>query len=126
MLRTLTLILDTSLNLLKTYFSTIQYTDNVNTEGHYQQMLYVMFHFMGGFPDVEEHTFGARIDIMLSSKTTIYVIELKINSTAQVALDQINKKAYTARYALENLPIAKIGINFDTATRTKSEWKVER
>ena len=95
-------------------------------EGHYQQMLYVMFELMGGRPEMETHTANGRINLMLSSKTTIYIIELKIDSSAQAALDQINKKEYASRYALEELPIVKIGINFDTTTRTISEWKIER
>ena len=69
---------------------------------------------MGGNPHLEENTSGGRIDLALRSKTTIYIIELKIDDTAQSALDQINDKEYASCYALEELAIVKIGISFDT------------
>ena len=116
----------TALTRLKTYFSTLPYADNINTEGHYQHMLYIMFDLMGGHPTLETRTSNGRIALTLRSKTTIYIIELKINDTAQSALDQINSKDYSSLYALEHLAIVKIGIKFDTSKRTIEEWVVER
>ena len=118
--------IDAALNHLKNYFLKVPYTNDIKYEGHYQQMLYVMFDLMGGHPVIETHTSGGRIDLTLRSKTTIYIIELKINDSAQSALDQINSNNYAAFYAAEGLDIVKIGIHFDTSTRTIEEWIVER
>ena len=41
-------------------------------------------------------------------------------------MNQINLKDYPARFARPNLPIIKIGINFDTATHTIEDWKIEK
>ena len=117
---------DGALQRLQTYLSTIPYASNIKTEGHYQHMLYVMFDLMGAHPDIEKNTSSGRIDFTFRSKTTIYIIELKIDDTAQAALNQINDKEFANRYTLDGLPIVKIGISFNTTKRTIEEWVVER
>ena len=39
--------MDRALNCLKTFLSTIPYCDNTDYEGHYQQMMYVIFSLLG-------------------------------------------------------------------------------
>ena len=119
--------MDSALTRLKEYFLKLPQTKNIKcSEGHYQQMLYSMFLLMDGSPRLEVDTAGGRIDLSLKSKTTCYIIELKINKTAQAALDQINENNYAAFYANEGLKIVKIGISFDTTKGTIEEWVVER
>ena len=118
--------MDGALTRLKEYFLKLPQTKNIKrSEGHYQQMLYSMFLLMDGSPRLEVDTAGGRIDLSIKSKTTRYIIELKINKTAQAALDQINKKNYAAFYAHEGLKIVKIGISFDTTKGTIEEWAVD-
>ena len=119
--------MDKALGYLKEYFLKLPQTKNIKcSEGHYQQMLYSMFLLMDGSPRLEVDTAGGRINLSLKSKTTCYIIELKINKTAQAALDQINENNYAAFYANEGLKIVKIGISFDTTKGTIEEWVVER
>ena len=42
-----------------------------------------------------------------------------------IAIKQIIKKDYAAKYLLENKKIVLIGINFDSETKGVSEWKME-
>ena len=45
--------MDGALRLMRTYLSTIPYCDNTHYEGHYQQLLYVIFTLIGNYVDVE-------------------------------------------------------------------------
>ena len=118
--------LDEMLRLLQAYLRTIPQCDNTNYEGHYQQLLYVIFSLMGRYVDVEVRTSTGRVDMVMNSGKALCLFELKLNKSAEAAMNQINLKDYPARFALTNLPIIKIGINFDTATHTIEDWKIER
>ena len=56
---------------------------------------------------------------------TIYVFEFKVNGTPEEALAQINSKGYAIPYQADHRKIVKVGVNFDSATRTIGEWKIE-
>ena len=65
------------------------------------------------------------VDIVLLTKTDLYVVELKLNKSAQVAMQQINLKNYRQRFVLCGLPITKVGINFDSVQGTIEDWVIE-
>jgi hypothetical protein len=52
----------------------------------------------------------------------IYVMDLKLNGTAQDALDQIESKGYAARYATDPRRIVKVGMGFSIEKRTLTEY----
>jgi len=56
---------------------------------------------------------------------TTYVLELKINGTAQEALSQINSKNYALAFQAEGRRVVKAGISFDLETRTVGDWTIE-
>ena len=119
--------IDGALSLLQTFLSTVPYCNDTNTEGHYQQVLYIIFTLVSDyFADVEIHTPTGRVDIVLQTKTTLYLFELKLNKSAETAMRQINLKDYKSRFALCGLPIVKVGISFDPEKRTIGEWQTER
>lgn len=117
--------MDGALRLLQEFLSTIPYCDNADSEGHYQQVFYIIFSLLGYYIDVEVHTPRGRVDIVLRTRTTLYVIELKLDKTADAAMDQINLKNYAERFSLCGLPVVKVGINFDSERRTLGDWKIE-
>ena len=118
--------LDEMLRLLQAYLRTIPQCDNTNYEGHYQQLLYVIFSLMGRYVDVEVRTATGRVDMVMNSGKALCLFELKLNKSEEAAMNQINLKDYPARFVLTNLPIIKIGINFDTTTHTIEDWKIEK
>ena len=119
--------IDGALSLLQTFLSTVPYCNDTNTEGHYQQVLYIIFTLVSDyFVDVEIHTPTGRVDIVLQTKTTLYLFELKLNKSAEAAMKQIDLKDYKSKFALCGLPIVKVGINFDSEKRTIGEWQTER
>ena len=117
--------LDDGLRLLQTFLSTIPYCDNTDYEGHYQSLLYTIFSLLGMYVDVEVRTPRGRVDVVMRSLSALYVIELKLDKSADAAMDQINLKNYPERFALCGLPMVKVGINFDSERRTLGDWKIE-
>ena len=118
--------MDAALQVLQKYLRTIPYTANTAYEGHYQQVLYIIFNLMGLYCDVEVHSSDGRIDLVMKTKDELYLIELKMNRTAAEAMRQIDLKDYASRFALCDYPVIKVGINFDSEKRTLSDWQIER
>ena len=118
--------MDSALRRLQTFLSTIPYCDNTRYEGHYQQMFYIIFSLLGSFVDIEVRTPRGRVDVVLRTKTTLYVMELKLDKTAGEAMEQINLKNYPERFALCGLPVVKVAINFDSERGTIGDWMIEK
>ena len=118
--------MDGALHLLQDFLGTVPYCNVTNYEGHYQQMLFIIFSLLTDYlVDVEVHTPRGRVDIVLLTKTDLYIIELKLNKDAQTAMQQINLKNYRQRFALSGKPVTKVGINFDSTLGNIEEWVVE-
>ena len=118
--------LDDALRLLQTFLSTVPYCDRTGYEGHYQQMLYIIFSLLGIYVDVEVRTPSGRVDMVMRTATTLYVVELKLNQSAEAAMQQIDLKNYPERFALCGLPMVKVGINFDMERHTLKDWVITR
>ena len=118
--------LDDALRLLQTFLSTVPYCDRTDYEGHYQQMLYIIFSLLGIYVDVEVRTPSGRGDMVMRTATTLYVVELKLNQSAEAAMQQIDLKNYPERFALCGLPMVKVGINFDMERHTLKDWVITR
>ena len=117
--------MDGALCLLRDFLLTVPYCDNTNYEGHYQQLFYVIFSLFGMYVDVEVRTPAGRIDVVMRTRTKVYIIELKLNGTAEAAMKQIDIKDYPSRFALCGLPVVKVGISFDAEKKTIGEWVIE-
>lgn len=117
--------LDDALHLLQTFLSTIPKCDNTDYEGHYQSLLYTIFSLLGMYVDVEVRTPHGRVDVVMRTLTTLYVMELKLNKTAEAAMNQIDLRNYPERFALCGLPVVKVAINFDSEAHTLEDWRIE-
>lgn len=117
--------MDAALSLLKTFLGTVPYTDNTDYEGHYQQMLYIIFTLLGAYVDVEVHTVKGRIDLAIRTMSNLYIMELKLDGTPFKAVEQIEKRKYSDRFALCNLPIIKVGINFSSKEKNIESWVIK-
>jgi hypothetical protein len=62
-------------------------------------------------------------DVNIKTRRYIYVVEIKINSTASAALRQIEENGYAAPFLADGREVIKIGVNFSTDTRTITEWQ---
>ena len=109
---------------LQDFFAGGDYQVVGNTEKYFQNTLYVFFRLLGFYVNVERHTTGGRMDILIETPDYIYILELKVNQTAAVALQQIEEKGYAQPFASDPRQLFKIGINFSTDTKLIDDWKI--
>ena len=122
--------IDKALTAARSYFASIPYQENTlkdapTTEGHFTAMLYVMFSFLNRYVYSQVRNAKGRLDILIKTDTTIYVMELKLDGDLNKALKQINEKDYTIPYQTDGRKVVKVAINFSTEERTIKEWKIE-
>lgn len=118
--------MDAAFRRLQSFLSTVPYCDNTKYEGHYQQMLYIIFSLLGYYVDVEVRTPRGRVDVVLRTTTALYLMELKLDKDATVAMDQIDLNHYPERFALCGLPIVKVAVTFDSERCTIGDWIIEK
>lgn len=116
--------MDGALKMLQAYLATVSYCSNADSEGHYQQMMYVIFSILDNYVDVEVRTPHGRVDMVLRTATHIYLFELKLNRDAATAMRQIDLKEYPQRFMLSGLPVVNVGINFDVERHNITDWEV--
>lgn len=113
------------LHLLQDFLATIPYTNNTQYEGHYQQVLCIIFKLLGGWADVEVHTPRGRVDIVMIAFGRLYVMELKLDSSSKAAMRQIDLRDYASAFSQCALPVTKVAVNFDSETRNIKDWEIK-
>ena len=93
-------------------------------ELYFQNTLWALFKLLGLYVDVERHTTDGRMDILVQTKDYVYILELKIDQSADIALQQIEEKQYAKAFEGDSRTIYKIGVNFSSETRRMTEWKI--
>ncbi len=107
-------------------FKNISYNIIENKESYYHSLFFLIIKMVGFDIDVEIETIDGRIDAVVKTETNIYVIEFKINQSAEKAIQQIRDKKYALKYADDKRPITLLGINFDTENKIIEDYiKVE-
>ena len=116
--------IESCLERTRSFFASIPHDLENKTEKHYQTIFYLLFRLMGQYVDVEVKSAIGRADVVLKLSDAIYVFEFKFDGTPDEALAQIESKNYAIPYQSDGRRIVKIGVNFDSATRTIGEWKI--
>ena len=91
---------------------------------YFQNTMYVMCKLMGQYTQVERHTSNGRMDIVVQTDQYIYIMELKMDASADEALKQIEDKGYAKPFAADSRKLFKIGVDFSSQTRRIAEWKM--
>ena len=115
---------DEFMKILDVIFSGTTYQIEISSERSFQQAMYIRMELLGESVEAERHTSNGRIDLLLQTKDYIYIIELKIDNTADAALQQIEEKGYARPFVNDSRKIFKIGVSFSTANRRIEDWKV--
>ena len=114
------------LSRLKSLFASAPY-DSVkgDKENHFQNMMWVVFKMMGFYSHTEYHTSNGRIDLLLETPQYRYIMEFKLDGTAEEALQQIKDKDYPLQFQQDDRQTFIIGVNFSKETRTIDRWVME-
>ena len=109
---------------LRSFFADTPYELVRDLELHYQNVLFIVFKLVGFYVKAEYRTSEGRIDLVLQTDKFIYVMEFKLDGTAEEALQQINEKHYAQPFEADERKLFKIGVNFSAATRNIEKWLV--
>ena len=109
---------------LEALFANTTYQIQGNAEKDFQYAMYIIIELLGEYVQAERTTSNGRIDLLLQTKDYIYIIELKIDNTADAALQQIEDKGYDKPFADDSRKLYKIGVSFSTKERRIEEWKI--
>ena len=110
---------------LQTFLENGDYRVAGDKEIYFQNVLFVIFKMMGLYTTVERATARGRADIVIETPGYVYVIECKLDGSADEALRQIEECGYAKPYALDPRKLFKIGVNFSSQKRGIGEWKLE-
>ena len=114
------------LKRLRAFFADTPYELVKNLENHYQNVLFILCRLLGLYVHAEYHTSEGRIDMVLQSGGYCYVMEFKLDGTAEEALQQIIDKHYTQPFeATEDCQVIRIGLNFSSETRNIDRWVIQ-
>ena len=125
--------LESALIALRAYLAGIPYPeggkdileDMEKCEYYYETIFYLLFSFMNRHIQTQVKTSRGRADMVMHTRKAIYVFELKINKSAELALRQIDEKGYMIPFTADERKLIKCGINFSTTTRTIDEWIIK-
>ena len=96
--------------------------DAAFSEGFYEYTFWLIFNMLNVYAQTQVKCHGGRIDFVVQMPDATYVFELKVNGTAQEAIDQINSKGYALPYQSEGKKVVKVGVQFDRDTMTVGEY----
>ena len=112
------------MRILEGLFARANYQIQGDAEKDFQYAMYIIFELLGEYVQTEKQTSNGRIDILLQTKDYVYIMELKVDGSADEALRQIDEKGYDRPFADDQRKLYRIGVNFSSANRRIEEWKV--
>lgn len=90
-------------------------------EQYYHALIHLIFSLMGVYIFSEVQTHKGRTDAIVMYLNEVYIMEFKLNKSAQEAFFQIENKGYADRFKNSGMPIHKIGINFSSELKAIEE-----
>ncbi len=115
---------DVFMQILEALFANATYQIQGNAEKDFQYAMYIIMELLGEYVQAERSTSNGRIDLLLQTKDYIYIVEIKIDSSSEQALQQIEEKGYAKPFANDARKLFKIGVSFSTGNRRIEDWKV--
>ncbi|MBO5182673.1 MAG: ATP-binding protein [Paraprevotella sp.] len=112
------------LNRLTCFFADTPYELIKDRENHYQNVLFILCKLLGVYVRAEYRTSQGRIDLVLQPKDYTYIIECKLDGTAEQALQQISDKSYALPFSTGDTKVFRIGLNFSSETRNIEKWVI--
>jgi hypothetical protein len=122
---------DSALNLIRSFLAGIpvmqgeesSLQDIRGRETYYHKQLFIIFRMLHRDAWAEMQQAVGKPDIIVKTRKYIYIIEVKLDSTPKVALEQIESKQYAVPYLTDGREIVKLGVNFSSETRTLDAWE---
>ena len=117
--------IDSFMERLQSFLAGCPYELARDIELHYQNVLFIVFRLAGLYTKVEYRTSRGRIDLVLQTADYIYVMEFKLDGSAEEAIAQIEEKQYSLPFRNDRRKVFEIGVNFSSQTRNIDRWIVK-
>ena len=117
--------IDGALALMKSYLAGIPYHLGSRDERGFETTFFLIFDLLGIQIETEFKTATGRVDAVVRTDTTVFVMEFKYDKSAAVALAQIDEKGYMLPFARDGRKLCKVGVNFSDKLQTIDEWVIE-
>lgn len=99
-------------------------TEIAKRETYFKNNIYLIIKALGFEPRVEVETCRSRMDVMLRTRSYIYIFELKMNGSADDGMTQIDNRGYALPYAEEGRKIIKVAANYSTKDNNIDSWRI--
>ena len=93
-------------------------------EAFYKLLIYVIFSMLNSKVDTEVKSILGRADVVIKTKTDVFVLELKVDDTVENALAQIDSKGYAIPYEADGRRVTKCGVSISSEVRNITQWCV--
>jgi hypothetical protein len=122
---------DSALRMVQSFLASVPFmegdraslADQQRCEAYSPRLLFIVFSLLHNGVRAQVRQAVGMPDIVVTTRQYIYIIEVKLDSTPEAALRQIEEKQYAAPYLTEGKEIVKLGVNFSSETRSIGEWK---
>jgi len=105
-------------SMLKSMLAGIPSYLHIDQEAYYHSLFHIVVNLLGFKGESEVVTDKGRIDIVIDTRSRIFIFEFKLNSTGKKALNQILKRQYYEKYFRFKKPITLVGLSFNVKTKT--------
>ena len=110
---------------MRSYLAGIPYHLGSKDERGFQTTFYLVFDLLGIQLETEFKTATGRVDAVIRTNDTLYVMEFKYDKSAMEALAQINEKGYMVPFVRDGRRLVKVGVNYSSQTRSIDSWIIE-
>ena len=93
-------------------------------EAFYKLLMYVVFSLLNSKVDTEVKSILGRADVVIKTKSDIFVLELKVDDTVEHALEQIDSKGYAIPYEADGRKVTKCGVTISSEARNITHWRI--
>jgi len=112
------------IQLVNILFETLPYQIFIEgREAFFHAILHIALNATGMFVETEVSTAKGRVDAVIHSGETIYIMEFKLDESAESALRQIREQRYGSKYLERGKEVLALGINFSSELKAVAEWR---
>ncbi len=116
---------DKFMDILKSVFANIPYALHLKGEQNYQTVFYVICDMLRLYVQAESYTNDGRIDMVVEAGNWVYLLEFKLDQSAEKAMKQIHEKNYAQKFKYRGKRIMLVGVNFDSQSGQIDKWITE-
>lgn len=123
--------LSTALTFLRAYIGGIPYdiitkkewNSGRKRESFYKMLFYIVFSLINTKVTCEHKCILGRADVVIQTKSDVFLLELKVDGTVEEALAQIESRDYAVQWSAYGRRVTKCGVVLSSEKRNIVHWK---